>query len=111
MSYPDNMLSKVTKPGRYVGGEWNSVVKDWSAAEVKVVLVYPDVYEIGMSNLALPILYEILNSQPGILAERAFAPWVDMEAAMRQAALRFSVWNPNDRWPNATSSASPWAMS
>jgi radical SAM superfamily enzyme YgiQ (UPF0313 family) len=85
VSYPDSMLSKVTKPGRYTGGEWNSVVRDWAATEVKVVLIYPDVYEIGMSNLALPILYEILNSQAGVLAERAFAPWVDMEAAMRQA--------------------------
>lgn len=85
MSYPDSMLSKVSKPGRYTGGEWNSVVKDWSATDVKVVLVYPDIYEIGMSNLALPILYEILNSQPRVLAERAFAPWIDMEAAMRQA--------------------------
>jgi len=85
VSYPNSILSKVTKPGRYTGGEWNSVLRDWSATEVKVALVYPDVYEIGMSNLALPILYEILNSQPGILAERAFAPWVDMEAAMRQA--------------------------
>ena len=85
MSYPDSMLSQVTKPGRYTGGEWNSVARDWSAAEIKVALVYPDVYEIGMSNLALPILYEILNRQPGVLAERAFAPWVDMEAAMRQA--------------------------
>ena len=85
MSYPDSMLSKVTKPGRYTGGEWNSVAGDWSAAEVKVALVYPDVYEIGMSNLALPILYEALNRRPGVLAERAFAPWADMEAAMRQA--------------------------
>jgi radical SAM family uncharacterized protein len=81
------MLSQVTKPGRYTGGEWNSVARDWSAAEVKVALVYPDIYEIGMSNLALPILYEILNSQPGVLAERAFAPWCDMEAAMRGAAI------------------------
>ncbi len=87
MSYPDSMLSRVSKPGRYTGGEWNSRPKDWSEAEVKVALAYPDVYEIGMSNLALPILYEILNSRAGILAERAFAPWVDMEAAMRQAGV------------------------
>ncbi|MDM7999638.1 MAG: TIGR03960 family B12-binding radical SAM protein [Dehalococcoidia bacterium] len=87
MSYPDSMLSQVTRPGRYTGGEWNSVRKGWSAAEVKVALVYPDVYEIGMSNMALPILYDILNSQEGVLAERAFAPWFDMEAAMRQAQI------------------------
>ena len=88
MSYPDSMLSQVTKPGRYTGGEWNSVARDWSAAEVKVALVYPDVYEIGMSNLALPILYEILNNRPGVLAERAFAPWVDMEAACGRPGFR-----------------------
>jgi radical SAM family uncharacterized protein len=87
VSYPDSMLSKVSKPGRYTGGEWNSLAKDWSAAEVKVALAYPDVYEIGMSNLALPILYEIANSRAGVLAERVFAPWVDMEAAMRQAGV------------------------
>jgi len=62
-------------------------MKDWQAAEVKVALAYPDLYEIGMSNLALPILYDLLNRQPGVLAERVFAPWVDMEAAMRQAAI------------------------
>ena len=87
MSYPDSVLNKVTKPGRYSGGEWNSITKDWLDVEVKVVLVYPDLYEIGMSNLALPILYDILNSRAGILAERAFAPWVDMETAMRQSGI------------------------
>jgi radical SAM family uncharacterized protein len=87
VSYSDSMLSHVTKPGRYTGSEWNSAAGDWSAAEVRVALVYPDVYEIGMSNLALPILYETLNSQPRVLAERAFAPWVDMEAAMRQSGV------------------------
>ncbi len=87
MSYPDSMLSKVSKPGRYTGGEWNCLLKDWPAAEVKVALAYPDVYEIGMSNLAVPILYEILNGRPGVIAERVFAPWVDMEAAMRQAGV------------------------
>ena len=87
MSYPDSMLSRVTKPGRYTGGEWNSLVKDWPTAEVRIALAYPDLYEIGMSNLALPILYGILNRQPRVLAERVFAPWVDMEAAMRQAGI------------------------
>ncbi len=87
VSYPDSMLSQVSKPGRYTGGEWNSRLRDWPAAEVKVALAYPDIYEIGMSNLALPILYEIINGRPGLLAERVFAPWVDMEAAMRQAGV------------------------
>jgi radical SAM family uncharacterized protein len=87
MGYPDSILCKVTRPGRYTGGEWNSIVKDWQAAEVKVALAYPDVYEIGMSNMALPILYELLNRQPHVLAERVFAPWIDMEAAMRQGKI------------------------
>jgi len=77
----------VRKPGRYVGGEWNQVVKPWDQVAARVALVFPDVYEIGMSNLGLAILYDILNREPDILAERVYAPWVDMEEAMREAGL------------------------
>ena len=87
MAYPDSILHKVTRPARYTGGEWNNIVKEWEITEVKVALAYPDLYEIGMSNLAIPILYELLNKQPGVLAERVYAPWVDMEAAMREANI------------------------
>ncbi len=87
MGYPDSILYKVARPGRYTGGEWNSIVKDWQTTRVRVALAYPDTYEIGMSNLALPILYELLNKQPNVLAERVFAPWIDMEAAIRQAKI------------------------
>ncbi len=87
MAYPNSILQKVTRPARYTGGEWNSVVKEWQTAEVRVALAYPDLYEIGMSNMALPILYDLLNRKPGVLAERVYAPWVDMEAAMRQAGI------------------------
>lgn len=87
MAYPDSILQKVTRPARYTGGEWNTIVKEWDTIKVKVALAYPDLYEIGMSNLALPILYDLLNKQPGVLAERVFAPWVDMEAAMREANI------------------------
>lgn len=80
----DSMLHQVTRPGRYTGGEWNSIVKDWDKTGIKMALAYPDVYEIGMSNMAVPILYELLNNQPDVLAERVYAPWVDMEDAMRQ---------------------------
>ena len=83
MSYPDDILRQVIKPARYTGGEWNSVVKDWDKTDIRVALSYPDVYEIGMSNMALPILYELLNSQPDVLAERVFAPWLDMQEIMR----------------------------
>ena len=83
MTYPDNILYQVAKPARYTGGEWNSIVKDWDKTNLKFALSYPDIYEIGMSNMALPILYELLNSQPDVLAERVFAPWVDMAAVLR----------------------------
>ncbi len=87
MTYLNNILLQVTKPARYTGGEWNSVVKDWDKTFIRIALSYPDLYEIGMSNMALPILYELLNSQPDVLAERVYAPWVDMEAVMRTAGI------------------------
>ena len=61
MTNLDGILHKVQKPARYTGGEWNSIIKDWSQTPVRIALSYPDVYEIGMSNMALPILYELLN--------------------------------------------------
>jgi radical SAM family uncharacterized protein len=83
----DRILPGVQKPGRYTGGEYNSVVKDWNTIDVKVALAFPDVYDLGMSNLGLAILYDILNQEAGVLAERVYVPWPDMEAAMRQAGL------------------------
>jgi radical SAM family uncharacterized protein len=87
LAYPDRILYQVSKPARYTGGEWNCVIKDWEKTALKFALAYPDIYEVGMSNMALPILYEILNSSPDVLAERVFAPWVDMEAALRAAGI------------------------
>ncbi len=78
------ILHKVLRPARYTGGEWNSIIKDWDSTPIKFALTYPDTYEVGMSNMAVHILYEILNNQADVLAERAFAPWVDMEATMRE---------------------------
>ena len=83
----DRILPTVSKPARYTGGEWNSILKDWDACEVRWALAFPDTYEIGMSNLGLAILYDLLNGQDGVLAERVYAPWVDMEQAMRAAGL------------------------
>lgn len=83
----ENILSGVTKPGRYTGHEWNSVTKDWDSVDVRVALAYPDTYEVGMSNLGLQILYYILNDQRWALAERTYAPWIDMEAEMRAAGI------------------------
>jgi radical SAM family uncharacterized protein len=84
MNSLDDILYEASRPARYSGGEWNSMVKDWQATRVRIALAFPDVYEIGMSNLALPILYKIINDQPDTLAERVYAPWVDMEVLLRQ---------------------------
>lgn len=80
----DRILPFVQKPARYTGGEYNAVVKDWDATRYKVALIFPDVYDLGMSNLGLAVLYDILNRQADMLAERAYTPWVDMLEAMKR---------------------------
>ena len=79
----DPLLAGVSKPARYSGGEWNSLRPAWDDADVRWALIYPDVYDIGMSNMGIAGLYDILNRAPRTLAERSFAPWPDMEASLR----------------------------
>jgi len=81
------ILPEVQKPGRYTGGELNQVVKDWASATTRIALIFPDIYDLGMSNLGLAILYDLVNKRPDALAERAYSPWTDMEAAMRSCGL------------------------
>ncbi len=83
----ERLLTQVQKPARYIGGEWNSIAKDWDGIEISIALAYPDVYEIGMSNLGLAILYDLVNARPTMAAERVYAPWDDMECAMREAGI------------------------
>jgi len=83
----DLILPYVQKPGRYTGGELNQVVKDWSSVQTRIALVFPDIYDVGMSNLGLAVLYELINQRPDALAERAYAPWLDMEEAMRASGI------------------------
>ena len=89
----EDLLPRVQKPARYTGGEFNSVVKDWRTPgphgrpRVALCLIYPDIYDIGMSNLGIQILYEVVNRDDRFVAERAFAPWVDMEAELRAAGV------------------------
>jgi radical SAM family uncharacterized protein len=80
----DQLLARVSKPARYTGGEWNSVTKDWANTPIRFALAFPDAYDIGMSNMGLGILYELLNKVEDVLCERVFAPWEDMEAEMRR---------------------------
>jgi radical SAM family uncharacterized protein len=81
------LLHRVQKPGRYVGGEYNAVTTPWSAADVHVCLAFPDLYDLGMSNFALMILYDILNQQENTLAHRAYLPAPDMITQMRQDGI------------------------
>lgn len=78
------LLAQVSKPIQYVGGELDSVVKDWDQTQVRWALMYPDAYEVGEPNQGVQILYEVLNEQEGVLAERTYAVWSDMEQLMRE---------------------------
>lgn len=80
----EKILLKVQKPGRYVGGELNCVIKDKAAVDVRFAFCFPDIYEVGMSHLGMKILYSCLNRMEGVWCERVFAPWTDMEALMRE---------------------------
>ena len=83
----EKILARVQKPGRYVGGEYNAVVKDKETVDCRFALCFPDTYEIGMSNLGMRILYGVMNEMAGVWCERVFAPWGDMEAEMRREGL------------------------
>ncbi|MCC7353781.1 MAG: TIGR03960 family B12-binding radical SAM protein [Anaerolineae bacterium] len=83
----DRILPHVEKPARYTGGEYNSIVKNWTQVPYRLALAFPDTYELGMSNLGLAILYDIVNKEPDMLAERVYCPWPDMEGAMRREGI------------------------
>lgn len=79
----ERILLTVQKPGRYVGGELNITVKDWGKVNTHVALVFPDLYDLGISNVGIKILYDQVNQRQDALAERSYAPWHDMESSMR----------------------------
>ena len=83
----EKLLLKVQKPGRYVGGEMNSIIKKKEEVDVRFAFCFPDTYEIGMSHLGLKILYGAINEVPYFWCERVFAPWIDMEALMIEQGL------------------------
>lgn len=86
-SWLERNLLRVQKPGRYIGGEFNQIVKPWKKTLIHLGLIFPDIYEIGMPNLGLSILYDIVNKLDFALAERAFAPWLDMEQLLRESKI------------------------
>ena len=84
----DKILSKVTKPTRYTGGELNAVIKDPASVDVRFGFCFADTYEIAMSHLGLKILYHTLNDRPDTYCERVFAPWTDMEEQMKERGMK-----------------------
>ncbi len=82
-----SILPYVTKPGRYIGNEFNAIKKNWQASSIRFALIFPDLYEIGMSHFGLQILYHLLNKQTDILAERCFTPDLDAEKVMVEKKL------------------------
>ncbi len=83
----ERILPRVQKPARYVGGEYNAVIKDKWTVDTRIAFCFPDTYEIGMSNLGMRILYGVMNQMDGVWCERVFAPWGDMEEEMRKADM------------------------
>ncbi|HET6845653.1 MAG TPA: TIGR03960 family B12-binding radical SAM protein, partial [Anaerolineales bacterium] len=83
----DEVLLQVQKPGRDVGGELNTTIKAWEQTRVRAALIFPDIYDIGISNVGLKILYDQINQRTDALAERAYAPWTDMESQMRKHGI------------------------
>src|SRR5436190_12833529 len=82
-----NFLQRVEKPTRYTGAEHGTRKKDWQSVDARVCLAFPDIYDIGMSHLGFRMLYKILNDHPRTLAERAYAPWIDMQRELRARKL------------------------
>ncbi len=83
----ESFVHLVQKPARYLGGEFGARPKPWEGVDARICLAFPDVYDIGMSHLGFKILYKIVNDHPRLLAERAYAPWTDMEAQLRKRSV------------------------
>ena len=82
-----SVLKSVSKPGRYIGGEFNSIIKNRDEVKCRFAFCFPDTYEIGMSNLGVRILYDVINKDKDVWCERVYAPWTDMKEKMEQYSI------------------------
>ena len=87
LALSDEILLKIEKPARYIGNEVNSVIKDKSKVDIRFVMCFPDVYEIGMSHLGIQILYDMFNRREDVWCERVYSPWIDLDKIMREEKL------------------------
>ena len=84
LALSEEILLSVEKPARYIGGEINMAVKDPEKVDIRFVMCFPDVYEVGMSHLGIQILYDMFNRRPDTYCERVYSPWTDLDAIMRE---------------------------
>ena len=91
----ERILPRVQKPARYTGGEYRQIIKDKAEVDLRLAFCFPDIYEIGMSNIGMRILYATMNQMPGVWCERVFAPWGDMEQEMRKAGIPLYALEPH----------------
>jgi len=96
----EDLLLNVHRPAQYLGNEWNTVKKDFSSCILSFAIGFPDLYEVGMSNLGLRIIYGVLNNLPGVVCERFFAPEADMEASLKNSKRRLFSWESNQELVN-----------
>ena len=89
----DEIMLKIDKAARYIGGEVNSVMKDKNKVDLRFCMAFPDVYEIGMSNLGMAILYDSFNKREDVWCERLFSPWTDLDQLMREQHIPLLPWN------------------
>ena len=106
----DEILMKIEKPARYIGGEVNSVMKDKDKVDIRFAMCFPDVYEIGMSHLGIQILYDMFNRREDVWCERVYSPWTDLDAVMRQEKIPLFALESQDPIRDLTSWGSPSSM-
>ncbi|MDD7048318.1 MAG: B12-binding domain-containing radical SAM protein, partial [Lachnospiraceae bacterium] len=87
LALEDEVLLQLDKPERYIGNEWNSVMKDPSSVDIRFAMCFPDVYEIGMSHLGIQILYDMFNRREDIWCERVYSPWTDLDRILREKQI------------------------
>ena len=87
LALSDDILMKIEKPARYIGGEVNAVTKKLDDIDVRFAMCFPDVYEIGMSHLGIQILYDMFNRRDDVWCERVYSPWVDLDKLMREEKI------------------------